>query len=265
MSVSIIKNTFLLKHVDAVDEALLKDFLLQYPYKPYRYFMRDESLLAQYMWEKLAALRNQTENDIFVLLRGDAVVGLAAVEIVPWDSEHFGFRCAKIEYLLTCGDYGDQLYLSNLLLARIDAWCRGKAVRFISCKCENGEFAAIHALEDWGAHMVDDELTLAYPKVGKIPVVEESKYICKGFYNTRIKEITVLKKLGASFAMSRFGLDRHIPKEKSTALWEKSIENSFAGFADQVIVAYDQDMQKVTASLNVYFIKKVFVYFFLRQ
>ncbi len=206
---------------------------------PYSYFRtapaeRRREYLLRYLGAKLTAggcTAIQVNDD-----SGNRILGL--LHDLPWDTEHFGRRCGKLEFFLAPAGRCRAAYpgeLPDRLLSTILAVAADNGYSFLCMKCESDSFPLIHALEARGGRLVDCELTLTWN--GKVPSAD---------VNPRCR-VEVLRRqrcpdpegFAGIFSQSRFHADPMIPTERADSLWRKSILNAFKGYADEVVTLYE--------------------------
>ncbi len=209
--------------------------LLQYA--PYRYFPilapdRVSLYLARYLAGKVA------EPGTTVMVARDArdEMGVVILQDLPWDTEHFGWRCGKIEAFVTPATYAAQERLVQAMVREMVDMARTQGYAFLWTKCDGGFFPLIHTLEGEGFRLMDCELTLVH-RGGPIPEIRPRYRV----EIVRNREVAGLDDLGGLFSLSRFHADPRIPDDLADGLWRKSIANACRGGADEVVVLHDGD------------------------
>ncbi len=75
----------------------------------------------------------------------DKVCGLLLIETLKWDTEIFGFPCARIHYLLT--DEDENAYeVKRGLLAETVLWAREQNIKFMDIYCHPLDFTRVKAI-----------------------------------------------------------------------------------------------------------------------
>lgn len=204
-------------------------------FKSYRYFRTlPARYLHAYLSRYLMAKSEDADSTVIVARDGYAGVGVVILQDLPWDSEHFRCRCGKLEAFATQSAYSAQREILDALLQAVFRIAQEQEYAFLWTKCDSGFFPLIHALEDKGFRLMDCELTLVHN--GVVPLDVDTRYHVEIARNHRVPG---LENLGSIFAHSRFHSDPEIPADQADGLWRKSIIGSCEGFADEVIVLYE--------------------------
>lgn len=136
---------------DKTMEEGVRQLFLEYPHKDYqlRAMGASKNRMAQYLHSTLSEPGMQT-----ICLRDNgSLVGLVALQFLPWMSEHFGLRMFAIRHLLARSV--DPLVQSRLLrfvkeeLGEVD---------FLDCRIAVDDIFAAHALEVCGFRYVGTEI-----------------------------------------------------------------------------------------------------------
>jgi dTDP-4-amino-4,6-dideoxy-D-galactose acyltransferase len=155
----------------------------------------------------------------------------ALAELLPWDSEFFGFSIGRVR--------GDTLDENQL--AEIDRWSRSEAVTALYFLARPDDPGTIHTVENGGFRLVDIRVTFEYkfePKSVPRPNSDEPR--------TRAAKQEDLPALQAiartAHSDTRFFNDPGFPASRAQALYAKWIELECKGRAQHVIVPVsDQD------------------------
>lgn len=78
----------------------------------------------------------------------DKVCGLLLIETLKWDTEIFGFPCARIHYLLAeeNDDYEDVYELKRSLLLEAVLWAKRQNIKFMDICCHPLDFTKVKAI-----------------------------------------------------------------------------------------------------------------------
>jgi dTDP-4-amino-4,6-dideoxy-D-galactose acyltransferase len=143
-------------------------------------------------------------------------------ELLPWDSEFFGVRIARL-----ASDGLDTNELANEL-----DWCRRHQVQCLYLLTDAAGKTALAALDPAPIEPVDSRLTLSFSLHGHHivpapPAVRAS----------RIGDIEALKGIArVSHRSSRFYFDERFPRDRCDDLYETWIAKSCRGWASRVFV-----------------------------
>jgi dTDP-4-amino-4,6-dideoxy-D-galactose acyltransferase len=144
---------------------------------------------------------------------------------LPWDSEWFGRRIARVR--------GDALTAQGV--KRVLAWAEGEDVDCLYCLIDADDAAGIRSAEDAGFRLVDTRVTLGRS-------VEEAFAAAAGEAAAQVEaaargDLPHLKAIArVSHGSTRFYRDPNFPSERCDALYVRWIEHSCEGWADEVLV-----------------------------
>lgn len=155
------------------------------------------------------------------------ITSLLAVNPLDWDTRHYGFKCAKIEYLLTDKSAGNSVREKSLdkLLVKFRQYCGKSKIKFAFVSADTNDFIVNLALQKAGFRYVLTWLDGIFRSFDKIPKIKEKADI--GIIKP--KEIDCLKKISARyyFKGGRFYLDRNFNKELVDKMYGELIPFSF--------------------------------------
>jgi hypothetical protein len=138
----------------------------QYPFAPYAFYRGRapegafSALACEWVREVIAASSGRFE---------DGSGGLACWRRLAWDSEQFGFPAARIDALITAGDYREARARAAGLAAEVVADCRAAGVRHLTARLDAGDLAAQHALEGAGFELIDGIQTFSLDRAPEFP------------------------------------------------------------------------------------------------
>lgn len=148
----------------------------------------------------------------------------SACEVLPWDTEFFGFGIAHVK--------GSDL--PGITRESLAEWCRENRIRCLYLCAPAEDAALLEAAQAAGFNFVDIRMTLERPVVGE---VEEQELGACQIRGPRPEDLDLLKQLAAvSHSDSRFNCDRRFPRLACGRLYETWIERSCAGWAQCVLV-----------------------------
>lgn len=161
----------------------------------------------------------------------------APCQLLPWDSDWFGFRVARVE--------GDTLTAARA--QNIDDWCRQQQVRCLYFLARADDPATTQAAQTAGYLLADIRVTLdrdmrfVVPPSGGTSAADRLKAELQtpGIRLATVKDLPDLKKIAAgSFRDSRFYFDGNFPVERVDALFERWVERALErGTNQQALVA----------------------------
>ncbi len=148
--------------------------------------------------------------------------------MLPWDTEFFGFRIARV--------LGDRL--TPRLAQQLDTWCREQRIRCLYFLADASDEKISQVAQEAGFQLVDVRITFGRrlspliasqaSGVGSAAVVRP---VCIG-------DMAELQRIAReSHRTTRFFHDANFPRSLSERLYETWIRVSCEGYADQVLVA----------------------------
>lgn len=151
----------------------------------------------------------------------------APCELLAWDTEHWGFRVARVTAPALTLDDAD----------RVDAWCRQHDVACLAYLAPFDQPATTQAAERLGFSLVDIRLTLTArpagqpaPPIADVPAAPHVRL-------HQPADIPGLERIAAANHQdSRFYFDGRFPRAGCDALYATWIRRSCEGWADAVLV-----------------------------
>jgi L-amino acid N-acyltransferase YncA len=226
----------------AADWERVVPLLAGHPYKPYAAYSREfgEAAIAGLFLE---TVRKRVEaadtNSLFVTQQG-TVAGFALWSVAGLESRVFGFRTARLEFLVAEGDYDTQREIQRCLLANLAGRCAADGIQHISLRVAAADSASIHALEEQGFILVDGLITYGR-KLGDEPLPSPSPHFqVRPMTSADLPEITELAR--SAFSFDRIHVDPAVPKAAADQIHATWLLNSCSSEAsDRVLVAADSD------------------------
>lgn len=164
---------------------------------------------------------------------------------LEWDSKVLGVPCGLID-VTEFGRHDTEVSL----MRQIKKICRKrKDVDFITVKVSSDHLGVVNSLIGCGALLIDAELTFTY-RCGKTLCYSEHSCGDLRFSFCRKYESKPFIPLAKEMRLSRFFRDPMIPKKNALRLWEASIKNHCAGFADQLVIAFYRGVPCGLSALN---------------
>lgn len=131
-----------------VDEDLQRLVTCQKFY-PYDYIRGiDKSAYISYVYSDIKKLLNRDTVHTFSALDSkDKICGLLFVEILKWDTEIFGFPCARTHYLLT-EENETAYWIKQNLLAEVVHWAKKQNIKFMDTYSHPLDFSRVKAITE---------------------------------------------------------------------------------------------------------------------
>lgn len=143
-------------------------------------------------------------------------------ELLPWDSDFFGVRIARLL----------PPQLSPAAVTQALEWCTGQEIQCLYFLADPAHGETIELAEKNGFHLVDIRTTLARRTA---PVETPGAPTIRLYRDGDLESLKALARRNHSD--SRFFRDSRFPKERAEALFETWIERSCQGWAQAVFVA----------------------------
>jgi dTDP-4-amino-4,6-dideoxy-D-galactose acyltransferase len=147
-------------------------------------------------------------------------------QVLPWDSDFFGFRIARLQ---TAAPSEDDL-------AAALCWCRASSVRCLYFLCGAEAIASAQLACQSGFDPVDIRISLVRQAPGE-PLVgkNRSKAVTRGATEDDLPALVDLA--ARSFSESRFYADRRFPRQRVDALYRRWIERDLRSVGRKAFLA----------------------------
>ena len=201
--------------------------LRSYEFNDYRvYRMLGEEGLRKYLYKSFIDVVKLPDSLVIIAQDNNKICGLAVVVLLPWDTQHFKAKMAKIDYFIAPGDHRQTLILKARMLSFMIKLCKARGLVYLSCRLDAGDICGIHALEKNGFLLMDTIVTYVFNRHKHcLPDI-------RGIHKTRPFKENDLPELmriaQKAFSRDRFHLDTRIPFKKSDGLFRKWIKDSSA-------------------------------------
>ncbi len=147
-------------------------------------------------------------------------------ELLPWDSNFFGFPVARVRGNVLTPDIADA----------IECWCEERRIQCLYFLARSDDSVTVTLAEAWEFHLVDVRMTLERT-VSDAPRPGMAKPV-SGIRETRIDDLSEMRRIARiSHTDTRFFYDDRFPREQCESLYETWIQSSFEGFAQAVFVS----------------------------
>jgi dTDP-4-amino-4,6-dideoxy-D-galactose acyltransferase len=155
-----------------------------------------------------------------------SVAGESVCEILPWDSQFFGFSIGRVR--------GDTLTYDQLV--EVDRWSRKEKVAGLYFLARADSPDTIEVVQNAGFRLVDIRITLEHKNddanFTNLPKISEA-----GARAARLEDVPVLQAIArTAHTDTRFFIDPHFTRAKAEALYSLWIELECQGRAQHVMV-----------------------------
>lgn len=249
------------KIVNQVDVNQIGGLISQYKYGRYcedpslsiertRYYMSD------YVREYVSHADSKC---ILAFSSSEKLLGALSFKLSDWDTEHFGFKVAIIDLIMTIeSGYDQKRDVTKALLKEFDRWCKSDCVRFTWCKVPALNIPAIHSFEDCGYRYAE---TWIYNKYD-LKAVDTLKKVRYSLRLARTEDYSWMIKYSRNgFSTQRFHADPHISIQKAESLYEKWIRTAFQDSKQEILTL---DIKGRPVAFMTYYKNDLSRYFGLR-
>lgn len=183
------------------------------------------------------------ENAVWMATNGGRPAAMLALELLPWDTDHFGIPCGRFTPLFYGKDQPSSPILISQLLELATKEASRLGLRFVSTRVDCDHFPAIQPLL-YQKHKCMDTLTYFLTKC-------DSERIRAYDHPSGIQmrpavesDLKTLKDIAAeSFVFSRFFTDGGFDREKCRDMYRKWIQKSFEHDRYLLLTADDNGRQ----------------------
>jgi hypothetical protein len=225
--------------LDTETEGLLDSFLAVSLFNPYEIYGVSQDTFVKYTHSEIC---DSISKDGYVLVaKNDSqLVGLISLARSEWDSKHFGLQISAIKHLLSVGNYFEQTDIKRRLISSLLTRCTKDLLLHVSARVNKEDLSSIHALESKGFSLMDVLVTYCIDLRKDCIIPTENRYVIR---KVRPNEVFKLAEIAfecfekAAVATDRFHADPILPKEKSSQLYAKWLENSCNDPYSEVLVA----------------------------
>jgi L-amino acid N-acyltransferase YncA len=210
------------------------------PYRPFAVYVRDygQEAIGRFFTDAVQGRLSSAEARSVGLWQGDRIAGLAVWSTLSLESQVFGFRTARLEYLLAEGEYRSQREIKRHLLTEVLDQCMAAQVRHISIRVDAADLSSIHALEESGFILVDGLITYGRRLEGGPWLSSQPGFQIRSISAADLPEVKALAR--SAYTLDRLHADPFIPKSAADEIHAVWIEKSSSpSTADQVLVAAD--------------------------
>ena len=156
---------------------------------------------------------------VFVAVENDSIKGLIGFRKRGWDTDHFGYPVASIDYFFVEKDGGGSA--ASLLMSKFNEWAQENKIKFISIKTFP-DHNVVKAIEESGFYYVGADFILSKPLPDRGLDGPPDPHI-RLFHKNDLNEL--LKIARNAPWINRFHSDPNIDKEKASKLYVNWLDN----------------------------------------
>jgi len=209
-----------------LDQGELEALIGQYKYG--RYF-EDPSLPREgserFMLSHLRKLLSRDKGNCVAAFSSSAeLLGILLFRLSPWDTEHFDFKVAVIDAMITQElDYDRKVEVASALLQQFHNWCQSEDIRFASIRVPDLDLAVIHSFEQWKFRYIETYIDHKFD-LHKMDNFEKTSHELRVALPEDFR--MMLEYSQGAFSTQRFHADSNFNRDKADSLYEKWIQTA---------------------------------------
>jgi len=217
------------------DKGQIRRFLMKVNYKNFNLFPNiTQDKLANYLLSDLNKIFKVGK--IFLLLLNNEVIAVVAIKDSNWDTHHFGYKCASIDYVLISNEVDTNLLSKPMekLFCKIGDYANSEKIKFISVDIGADENIISSVLQNHNFKYILTWLDGVFQSKDKIPVIYEDHEV--GIMKE--SELDYFQKIASTcyFKGGRFFLDSNFESCAVNQMYAKLIMSSYQN--DDIMLAY---------------------------
>lgn len=186
-------------------------------------------------------------------------IGVLYFKRSDWDSEHFGYNTASLEYLfIKKMSYEEEKSTALEILREFNVWCVKNKIRFIIVKISSMNLPVVHAFEENQFHIIENWIYNCFD-LCKLESVRKPEICLRLADNNDLD--AMLRFAKGAFVTQRFHADSHITVDQAESLYGKWIKTAMA---DKKQKTLSMDINGKPVAFMVYYVNDLREYFNLR-
>jgi len=222
----------------------IEDLITHFQFKPFYYYNIDNLKLSKYFLYSL-----KKEDAILTVKKNKKILGAAILVDLPWDSNLFGIKMAKISYVLTKKTAPFPMDIVDRLISAVLDLCKERNIQHISCHVDSKNTFFIHRLEEKGFHLMD---TMVIYSISLKDQDMETEVTNQSFIERKAekKDLSEMQELaGKAFInpnifLSRFYIDPLLRKNAGK-LYREWLKNSLMGEQADIVFIAESDNKPI--------------------
>ena len=179
------------------------------PYRSYRLFSRQQEI------EILRA--RLRDSQLYAVCRDEGIEAVLAIETLDWDTEHLGWKCAQVAFLLRGAL--EHLEDLDLLLSTALEELKQSGVQELRWELDCEDAAALGLVQKLGFRVLDTKLTYLLTRESDFERPSGSRFEIRSYRSEDREQVLSVARERFSELKGRFGADLSLPKGKSTNLY----------------------------------------------
>jgi len=224
------------RHIESDDVYRIENLTRNYGYGTYLRDLRlPQDSARQLLIDQMTDFCREYPETTWVAAEEDGtLVGLIGFRTMAWDTAHFGFNVARIEYLISAKmGYEKEIHLKKALLEKFDNWLQKQRIVFVSARIDASDISSLHSLENNGFRFIENLVTYSRDLRG-VSQLETPKYSLRLFRDEDKEALTEIAQHTPEY--SRFIVDTRFNRKKSVELYVSWALNSARSSADRLLI-----------------------------
>lgn len=201
-------------------------FLLHSKYNKFSFWpsITDQNV-ADFLFKELQKIQNTGK--IFTAKQHNELIALIAFRKLEWDTQHFGFGCISIDYILS-NRRSDNATIGlslKVILAEFQKYCVDNSIKFVSVSIDSWDFNVGFALQKTNFRFILSWIDGFFNGSDRNYKIEDDHFV--GLIKP--EEIEYFQKLASSSHSKggRFYSDPNFDKQLVSDMYAKLVESSF--------------------------------------
>lgn len=197
---------------------------------------------SEYLFQRIAAI--QDPDLIFLAEEDGTIISLLTLKNLEWDTSHFGFKCASIDFILNAAGICEELLQKSMesILLQVTGHCFEEKIRFISTSIDSWDRIALNAFSRMNYRFI---LTWMDGFFRTSNTTAETENDPEEIGIMVEDEISYFQKISSRsyFKGGRFYLDSGFSENHVNEMYEKLVENSFRN--GDIMLVYRRNKEPV--------------------
>ena len=215
-----------IKSANSYDKDRIYSFLKHTKYRKFNLWpnVTDDNI-AKFLFEEINEIQNTGK--IFIATLHNEIVALLALNDLIWDTHHFGFKCAKVEYILTNTFLDNSIVEKALeqLLIELKKYCIRSEIKFVAASIDSWDIFTNLALQKAGFLYILTWIDGIFKNYNKLVEIRDDTEVSiikpeEVDYFTKISSINYFKG-------GRFYFDINFDRQLVNKMYANLIKNSY--------------------------------------
>lgn len=185
--------------------------------------------------EELFILHEYSKSsEIYLAFKGEKILGIIGYKKSKWDSKHFGFNVAKINYFLVDDNDLEKKLIASKLLNYFNDWGFKHEIKLVLAKLDTSNFPPVLAAQNSGFVLYE---CITQRILHNLCDFNENIFSHKYRYAKK-EDLVALRYIAAknTFNKSHFYLDEQIDSKKIDSLYEKWVDNAYESKSKIIVI-----------------------------